>query len=90
MRERLSAGATNEEVKDYVVSRYGDFVLLKPPFKASTYALWIGPAVIFGIGLVALIVYFRRRAAAAAGTGAPPLTAEEQKRLDALLKGGES
>lgn len=89
VRERLVAGSSNTEIVDYVVSRYGDFVLLKPPFKASTYALWIGPAVIAGIGIIALIVFFRKRAATA-GTAAPlPLTEEENRRLKSLLDEGK-
>jgi cytochrome c-type biogenesis protein CcmH len=46
VRERLSAGDSNERVIQFVVSRYGDFVLMKPPFKMSTLALWLGPLVI--------------------------------------------
>ena len=86
VRERLAAGSSNEEVVDYVVSRYGDFVLLRPPFKLSTYALWIGPAVIFVVGLLAVVVFYRRRAGIAE-TAPPPLSAEESRRLERLLDG---
>jgi len=86
VRQRLAAGSTNEEVVDYVVSRYGDFVLLKPPFKLSTYALWIGPAVIFAGGLLAVFAFYRRRAGLP--EAAPvPLSAEESRRLERLLDG---
>jgi len=90
VRDRLETGSSDKEVIDYIVSRYGDFVLLKPPFKATTYVLWVGPAVIAGIGLLALFVYFRRRTAAAGSAGPPPLTEEEQHRIDSLLEGGDT
>ena len=86
VRQRLAAGSTNEEVVDYVVSRYGDFVLLKPPFKLSTYALWIGPAVIFAGGLLAVFVFYRRRAGLPEAATVP-LSAEESRRLERLLDG---
>ncbi len=86
VRDRLSAGDSDRQVIDYVVSRYGDFVLLKPPFKGSTYVLWIGPAVIAGLGVAALAVYFRRRRPAVAGPPPPPLSEDEKRRLDALLE----
>ncbi|MEX2450667.1 MAG: cytochrome c-type biogenesis protein [Rhodospirillales bacterium] len=88
VRERLQAGDTDDQVIGYVVSRYGDFVLLKPPFKASTYVLWIGPGVVFLAGVIALILFFRRRARAGATPAhqPPPLSPEEKTRLRALMK----
>jgi len=88
VRERLTAGDSDRQVIDYVVSRYGDFVLLKPPFKATTLALWLGPAAIVGLGVLAVALYYRRRArATAAGDARPaPLSDEEKRRLEALLK----
>lgn len=86
VRQRLAAGSSNEEVVGYVVSRYGDFVLLRPPFKLSTYALWIGPAVIFVGGLLAIVVFYRRRAGIAE-IAPPPLSADESRRLAQLLDG---
>lgn len=62
VRQRLEAGDTDEQVIHYVVSRYGDFVLLRPPVKGVTYVLWFGPIAIVLIGLVGVIVYFRRMA----------------------------
>ncbi len=87
VRERLTAGDSDTAVVDYVVSRYGDFVLLKPPFKGTTYVLWIGPAVITLIGIIALAVYFRRRQAVPEAAP-PPLSVDEKRRLDALMKDG--
>jgi len=86
VRERLTAGDSNEQVVDYVVSRYGDFVLLAPPFKAATYALWLGPAVLAIAGVIAVVVFYRRRGAASGAAGTPPpLNEAEKRRLAGLL-----
>ncbi len=85
VRERIVAGDSDGEVLDYVVSRYGDFVLLRPPFKTSTYALWLGPAVIFLIGAIAIAVFYRRRAGAAAADPVS-LSDTERRRLAGLLE----
>jgi cytochrome c-type biogenesis protein CcmH len=89
VRERLTAGSTDREVIDYVVSRYGDFVLLKPPFKSTTLILWIGPGVIVGLGLLAVVLLFRRRRHAAGAFEPAPLSVEEERRLRALLEDDE-
>lgn len=93
VRERIVAGDSNEEVIAYMVDRYGDYVLLDPPFKGSTYVLWIGPGVIALLGVAGLLMYFRRRQTAVAdGTGedapaaAQPLSDDERRRLEKLLK----
>lgn len=88
VRERLLDGDSDGEVVAFVVDRYGDFVLLDPPFKNTTLVLWLGPAFIAAIGLLILILYFRRiRRTSREPGGAPsPLSAAERKRLDALLK----
>jgi len=83
VRERLVAGDSDQEVLDYLVARYGDFVLLRPPMKPSTYLLWFGPFVILLIGAVAVFVYFRRQRSAAAQPAA--LSPEEEARLARLL-----
>ncbi len=83
VRERLKAGASDAEVIDHVVARYGDFVLLKPPFKASTLALWTGPWIVLAAG-IAWIVIRRRRD----GAREPePLSADERRRLETVLGG---
>jgi cytochrome c-type biogenesis protein CcmH len=86
VRQRLTAGDSNQQVIDYVVSRYGDFVLLKPPFKGATYILWFGPPVIVGLGILAVFLFFRRRQRTPSSQP-PPLSAEEKRRLRALLDG---
>jgi cytochrome c-type biogenesis protein CcmH len=87
VRDRLLAGDSNRQVLDYMVSRYGDFVLLDPPFKATTYALWFGPPMIIGVGLLVVFVFYRRRRSSGAEISAPvALSDEESRRLEALMK----
>ena len=62
VREQLQAGRTDAEIIDYMTARYGDFVLYRPPFKATTALLWLGPALMLGGGLLALAIVLRRRA----------------------------
>ena len=83
VRERLVAGESGVEIKAYLVSRYGDFILLKPPFKAKTYALWLGPAVILLLASGGTALYLRRQARRP--ETAAPLTADERRRLETLL-----
>ena len=86
VRERIMAGDTNDEVVTYVVSRYGDFVLLKPPFNMATLALWLGPFLLIIFGLIAVVLFFRRNARPAlAATTPKPLSEDEEKRLAHLL-----
>ncbi len=61
VREKLVAGDSDQVVVDYVVSRYGDFVLLRPPVKAVTLVLWFGPVMIALIGAMGLVLFFRRQ-----------------------------
>jgi cytochrome c-type biogenesis protein CcmH len=93
VRERLTAGDSDAQVVNFVVSRYGDYVLLKPPFKLATLVLWLGPAAIAGGGLIAVLMFFRRRRTgesavqpAAVLTRPPPLSDEENRRIEELLK----
>lgn len=88
VRDRLLEGDSNDQVVDYVVSRYGDFVLLNPPMKASTYVLWFGPVLIVVLGIFAFVALFRRRRGAAANDTSQNfirLSDDEQKRIAALL-----
>ena len=82
LRQRLKAGDTDRQAIAYIVNRYGDYVLLKPPFEAETLLLWLGPLLVLVAGGVGVLFYLRRRQNAAA----PALTADEQARLDRLLK----
>ncbi len=83
VRERLVAGDSDAAVNDYVVARYGDFVLLKPPFKAKTFVLWFGPAVILLLAGAGAFAYVRRQARQP--EIAVPLSEAERRRLDDLL-----
>ena len=85
VREQLSAGKTDEQTMDYIVARYGNFVLLKPPFEPATWALWLAPLFVLLAGGAGVVAYLagRRRIGA---EEAPPLTPEEQARVDALLR----
>ena len=84
VRDRLTKGDTDKQIYDFVAARYGDFVLLNPPFNARTVLLWWGPAGVFVIGLIGVIIYFRRRGGTDPAEAAP-LTADEEHRLNALL-----
>ncbi|MBX6321857.1 MAG: cytochrome c-type biogenesis protein CcmH, partial [Rhodospirillaceae bacterium] len=61
VRERLKAGDTDDEVRQYLVARYGDFILMKPPLKPSTWLLWFGPAAILIVAALGIAVAVRRR-----------------------------
>ncbi len=78
IREQLAEGKSDGEVVDFVVARYGDFVLLKPRFKGTTIVLWLAPFLILGI---VLVVAVRKRAKPAAD----PLTEAEKAEIAALL-----
>ncbi len=83
VRERLVAGDSDEQVVQFIVDRYGDFVLLRPPVKSETYLLWASPAIMLLIAAAIIAMYLRRHRG---GAVPQPLTAEEQARVDALLK----
>lgn len=87
LREQLVQGATDQQAKDYLVARYGHFVLLKPPLEAATLALWFGPLAVLLAGGAGVVAYLRRRRPAA---GTPALTHDEQQRLNVLLKGDQT
>jgi cytochrome c-type biogenesis protein CcmH len=88
VRERITQGDSNEEVIDYVVSRYGDFVLLNPPFKLKTYALWFGPWVILVFGVVVIWLFYRRRhtAFSEGNATANSLNEKEAMRLKKVME----
>jgi len=83
VRERLAAGDSDQQVLDYLVARYGDFVLLRPPMRPETYLLWFGPLAVLLLGAAAVFFYFRRQGKATAA--APALSADEEQRLARLL-----
>ena len=87
VRKRILAGDTNEQVKQYLVARYGEFVLMKPPFQPATWLLWLGPgAILLGGGLG--VILFLRRASGRdeAAIGNPALSEAERRRLNEIVK----
>jgi cytochrome c-type biogenesis protein CcmH len=80
VRERLTAGDSDRQVRDYLVQRYGEFVLLRPTFRTQTLLLWLTPAVVLVLGGLGAYMALRRRPQPAEG-----LSEEEQKALDNLL-----
>ncbi len=84
VREKLAAGMSERDIIDFMVARYGEFVLYRPPVKAATLLLWFGPPLLLltALWLFARTVRRRRNTVAA-----PPLSAEEQARARALLGG---
>jgi cytochrome c-type biogenesis protein CcmH len=83
IREQIAAGKSDQDIRDFLVARYGDFVLFDPPFKASTYALWIGPFAILVLAGIGVAIFFRRRAQEPAQVAA--LNPEERNRVARLL-----
>lgn len=79
--EMVQSGSSNEEVVTYMVQRYGDFVLYRPPLKPSTALLWAGPFVIFVIGIATLMLFIRRRNR----EPVVQLSSEEHARAQSLL-----
>jgi cytochrome c-type biogenesis protein CcmH len=86
VRERLVQGDSDQDVIEYVVSRYGEFVLLKPRFSMQTVLLWGAPVAIFLIGAAVMLVNGRGRDKSVAKAGGGGLTDDEQAELAKLLK----
>lgn len=80
IRQLIKQGKTDQEVRDFLVSRYGDYVLYRPPVKPTTWLLWGGPFVLLAAGLTGLIAFLRKRRPMEAA-----LSPEDQRRADALL-----
>ena len=87
IREQIAQGKSDKEILDFMTGRYGDFVLYRPPLKGTTFLLWFGPFLLLVAGIAALGIILRRRGKRVAEA---TLSAEEQKRAEALLRlGGE-
>lgn len=89
VRQQLKKGESNEQVIDYVVARYGEFVLLNPRFHLSTMLLWLAPILLVagGIGLASRVLRRPQAGSVDAGASSQPLTAEENAELETLLSG---
>jgi cytochrome c-type biogenesis protein CcmH len=84
IREQIAAGKSDDEITEYMVNRYGDFVLYRPPFKTTTLLLWLGPAVLLILAMLVLARVLRARRAA---DEQPPLSPEDRERAARLLAG---
>jgi len=85
IRERMREGQSESQIVDFMVARYGDFVLYRPPVKGTTALLWFGPILLVAVGLVVLFVRLRRRRAVAE----PELSAVDHERAARLLAPGD-
>lgn len=85
VREMIVKDMSDQEIIDFLVERYGDFVLYRPPLKATTTLLWVGPFVLLAVGATALVITLRRRARKVVDV---PVTDEEHRRVEQLLAEG--
>ena len=85
INEQIAQGRSDGEIVDFMVQRYGEFVLYRPPFNAVTVLLWFGPLLLFAAGLAALIYNVRRRRTQ---RDEQPLTEAQQKQAELLLVAG--
>lgn len=83
IREQMKANKSDQEIIDFLVARYGDFVLYNPPFKTTTVLLWFGPLILFAGAAIALIVYLRRRRTQIEDI---PLSESQRLEAEALIK----
>mgnify|MGYP001811887544 FL=1 len=81
VHDMLVAGKTDDDIKDFMLERYGDFVLYKPPVRTSTVPLWVGPFILLAIGLVVVVVIIRRRTSQAQ----PAMNSQDIERASKLL-----
>ena len=82
IRTLIKEGKSDDQIRNFMVERYGDFVLYRPPVKPVTWLLWIGPFVILGIGIAGLLMYLRRRNSSVPNV---VLTDADNQKIDALL-----
>ena len=86
IREQMKANKSDKEIIDFLVARYGDFVLYRPPVKSTTLFLWFGPFVFLLIGAVLLVIYLKRRGRQ---VGDAVLSEHQREQAEALLKEGK-
>ncbi|MGE0646043.1 MAG: cytochrome c-type biogenesis protein CcmH [Nitrospira sp.] len=85
VREMIMKDMSDQEIIDFLVERYGDFVLYRPPLKATTTLLWVGPFALLAVGATVLVITLRRRARKVVDV---PVTDEEHRRVEQLLAEG--
>ena len=86
IRILIKEGKSDDQIRSFMVERYGDFVLYRPPVKPLTWLLWIGPFVILGLGIVGLLMYLRRRNSSVPNV---TLTDADNQKIDALLNASD-
>lgn len=86
IRILISEGKSDDQIRSFMVERYGDFVLYRPPVKPVTWLLWIGPFVILGVGIAGLLMYLRRRNSSVPNV---VLTDADNQKIDALLNAAD-
>jgi cytochrome c-type biogenesis protein CcmH len=84
IRDKIKEGSTDDEIIEFLIARYGDFVTYKPPLKPTTYILWFGPILVMLLALTIVIVYVRRRSRE---KGPEELDDDQERRARALLDG---
>jgi cytochrome c-type biogenesis protein CcmH len=85
IRDQIKGGASDKEVVDFMVARYGDFVLYRPPVKPLTFLLWFGPFVFMALGAAGLFWYLKQRRAKAVDVA---VSEDEKRRAEAMLNDG--
>ena len=86
IRVLIKEGKSDDQIRSFMVERYGDFVLYRPPVKPLTWVLWIGPVVILGLGVAGLLMYLRRRDSSVPNVA---LTDADNQKIDALLNASD-
>jgi cytochrome c-type biogenesis protein CcmH len=86
IRSQVAQGRSDDQIRAYMVERYGDFVLYRPPLKASTIALWLGPFLLLVVGAAAFVVIVRRKRAPNSAAPAP----QRRSEIEAMLEGREA
>ena len=84
IRAQIAQGRSDDEIRAYMTERYGDFVLYKPPFKATTALLWVGPFALVAVGALVFVLVVRRRRAEADAPA--PLEAGKRREIERLLE----
>jgi cytochrome c-type biogenesis protein CcmH len=88
VRSLITQGKSDDEIKAYLKTRYGDFILYKPPMQANTWVLWLGPFAALGVGAIVGIIFLRKRTSAPPNSPAPPtsMSAQDQAELEERLR----
>ncbi len=84
IRELISQGQTDAQIRTYMVDRYGDFILYRPPVKSITLLLWMGPFALMMVGVTSLLIYLRKRSKQITTSA---LSDEDNKNIDTILRG---